>query len=46
MQGIVVFTSVAEAQRHGFEIFDRTQFGYLCRIRTSAGWAMAEIHLP
>jgi hypothetical protein len=41
MAGIVVFGSVAEALRAGYQVYDRTRDGYLVRIRTAAGWAMA-----
>jgi hypothetical protein len=41
MAGLTVFSSLAEALRAGFEIYDRTAEGYLVRTRTDAGWAMA-----
>jgi hypothetical protein len=41
MAGLTIFTSLAEALRAGFEIYDRTAEGYLVRTRTDAGWAMA-----
>jgi regulation of enolase protein 1 (concanavalin A-like superfamily) len=41
MVGIMVFTSVYEALRAGFEVYDRTSYGYLVRTRTSSGWALA-----
>jgi hypothetical protein len=45
MFGIIVFTSVAEALRAGFQICDKTEYGYLARTATDHGWAVAEIHL-
>jgi hypothetical protein len=45
MAGIMVFTSVSEALRAGFQIYDRTSYGYLLRTRTSRGWALAVVHL-
>jgi regulation of enolase protein 1 (concanavalin A-like superfamily) len=41
MAGLMVFQSLADALRAGFQIYDRTQEGYLVRTRTSSGWAMA-----
>jgi hypothetical protein len=37
----MVFTTLADALRAGFQIYDRTAEGYLVRTRTSSGWAMA-----
>lgn len=45
MAGIVRFTSVADAVRAGFQVYDRTSDGYLVRTRTSAGWALAVVVL-
>ncbi len=39
--GIVVFHSLAEALRAGFSVYERSENGYLLRIRTAAGWAFA-----
>jgi hypothetical protein len=44
-QGITVFSSMAEAIRHGFQIWDRTEYGYLARTRTSNGFAFAMVIL-
>jgi hypothetical protein len=41
MAGLMVFRSLADALRAGFQIYDRTSDGYLVRTRTSSGWAMA-----
>jgi hypothetical protein len=41
MQGLVVFRSLADALRAGYQIYDRTDSGYLVRTKTVAGWAMA-----
>lgn len=41
MQGLVVFKSLADALRAGYQIYDRTDSGYLVRTKTAAGWAMA-----
>jgi hypothetical protein len=43
MTGFVVFTSLAEALRCGFQVYERTQDGYLVRIKTAAGWALAVV---
>ncbi len=45
MTGLIVFRSVSEALRAGFEIYDRTPTGYLVRTRTAAGWALALVQL-
>jgi Ca2+-binding EF-hand superfamily protein len=41
MAGIMVFTSLAEALRAGFQIYDRNSDGYIMRIQTTQGWQMA-----
>lgn len=41
MGGIVVFNSLADAVRAGFELYERTATGYVVRTRTDAGWALA-----
>ena len=42
---MLVFHSVIEALNAGYEVYDRTATGYLVRIRTSAGWALALVEL-
>jgi hypothetical protein len=44
MPGILVFSSLDEALRAGFEVYDRTDYGYLVRSRTSRGWALAIVY--
>ena len=41
--GIVVFKSVREALDAGYHIYARTGDGYLARLRTEGGWALAVI---
>jgi hypothetical protein len=41
MQGLTVFRSLSEAIHYGFEPYDRTEGGYLVRIRTGRGFAFA-----
>ncbi len=41
MPGILVFRSLSEALRAGWQVYDRTSEGYLVRTRTAAGWAIA-----
>ncbi len=41
MKGLVVFQTVRAALNAGFQVYDRTQDGYLVRTRTAAGWALA-----
>ena len=43
MAGIVTFTSIQEALRAGFQVYDKTSEGYLVRTRTRAGWALAVV---
>jgi hypothetical protein len=45
MMGVVVFHSVGEAIRQGFQIYGKTADGYIARIMTTHGWAMALIDL-
>jgi Ca2+-binding EF-hand superfamily protein len=45
MAGLVVFRSLSEALKAGFQIYDRTSDGYLVRTRTSTGWAMALVNV-
>jgi hypothetical protein len=45
MTGLIVFRSLAEALRAGFEVYDRTPSGYVVRTRTEAGWALALVEL-
>jgi len=41
-----IFTSVQEALRQGYTIYDRTATGYLARIKTTSGlWALALINV-
>jgi hypothetical protein len=42
---MLVFHSLAEAIRAGFQVYDRTGTGYLVRTRTSGGWALALVEL-
>jgi hypothetical protein len=45
MAGITIFSSVSEALRAGFQIYDRTDSGYLVRTRTARGWAFAIVRV-
>jgi hypothetical protein len=45
MAGITIFSSVSEALRAGFHIYDRTNSGYLVRTRTARGWALAVVNV-
>jgi Ca2+-binding EF-hand superfamily protein len=42
-QGMIVFRSVGEALKAGFQIYDRTQNGYIARARIDGYWRMALI---
>jgi hypothetical protein len=39
--GMIVFRSVPEALRAGYQLYERTEDGYLARMRTERGWALA-----
>lgn len=43
MSGVVVFHSVREALSAGYQIYGKSEAGYLARIRTERGWALALI---
>lgn len=45
MTGIIRFRSLAEAIRQGYQVYDKTPTGYLLRIMTGQGWAMAVCEL-
>ncbi len=45
MSGLMVFTSLADALRAGFQVYDRTPDGYLVRTKTPSGWALALVML-
>jgi hypothetical protein len=38
---MVVFNSVREALSAGYQIYGTTEDGYLARMRTERGWALA-----
>lgn len=40
-QGLLTFSSLSEALKAGYQLFDKTPDGYLVRIKQNAGWAMA-----
>jgi hypothetical protein len=41
MNGLMVFRTLSEALRAGYEIFDRTPWGYVVRINSDHGYALA-----
>jgi len=43
MSGLVVFSSLRDALNAGYHIYGRSERGYLARLRTDGGWAMALI---
>ena len=43
MTGVVVFNSVADALKAGYHIYGKNDDGYLARLRTPGGWALALI---
>jgi hypothetical protein len=42
---MTIFKTVADALRAGFSVYDRTEYGFLVRIRLSSGWALAIVDL-
>jgi hypothetical protein len=45
MSGIVVFPSLEQALRAGYQVYERTSEGFSVRIRTANGWALAVVTL-
>ena len=45
MNGMLIFRTLTEALRAGFEVYDRTAAGYLMRTRTDRGYALAVVDL-
>ena len=41
MSGLVVFRSLRAALDAGYHIYGKTERGYLARLRTEGGWALA-----
>ena len=41
MAGFLVFRSLSEALRAGYQVYERTAVGYVVRTRTNGGWAFA-----
>jgi hypothetical protein len=44
-QGLMTFSSLEQALRFGFHVYDRTESGYLVRTKTAAGWVLAIVDL-
>lgn len=42
---MLIFRSVADALQAGYHVYDRTTTGYLVRIKTERGWALALVEL-
>ena len=45
MQGIAAFSTLEEAVRHGFTLYDRSESAYIVRAKTPNGWALAIVPL-
>jgi len=41
MSGLLVFESLSAALLAGYHVYDRADCGYIVRMRTDAGYAMA-----
>jgi hypothetical protein len=42
---MTVFSTLTTALHAGFHVYDRTENGYLVRMRTTHGWALALVDL-
>jgi hypothetical protein len=42
-QGLMVFSSVADAVRAGYRVYDRTRDGYIVRTNINGRWALAVV---
>lgn len=45
MQGLLVFHSLEQAIREGYQVYYRISEGYMVRTRTAQGWALALVVL-
>jgi hypothetical protein len=50
MAGIIVFESLAQALRAGYQVYDNLienghRIGYVVRTRTPGGWGMAHVRM-
>jgi hypothetical protein len=45
MQGILTFSSLEEAVRAGFSVYDRTSSGYIVRAQRRDGFALAIVRV-
>ena len=45
MSGVMIFESMEAAERAGFEICDRYSEGYVVRVKTANGYAMALVRV-
>jgi hypothetical protein len=41
MLGTMTFNSISSALRAGYQVYDRTEAGFIVRIKTQAGWRLA-----
>ena len=42
---MLVFHSLDDAIKAGFQVYERAKTGYLVRVKTAAGWALASVEL-
>jgi len=45
MPGLSVFKSLSAALSAGYQVYDKTPTGFLVRIQTRSGWAMALVEV-
>jgi hypothetical protein len=43
--GILAFTNLNQAFRAGYHLYERTEHGFIARMRTAGGWIYAAIVL-
>lgn len=45
MHGMLVFRSIGEAHRAGYQVYDRTARGFIVRAKVNGLWQMALVEL-
>jgi hypothetical protein len=43
--GILAFTNLNQALRAGYHLYERTEHGYIVRMRVGGGWVFAAVIL-
>lgn len=45
MPGLLVFRTLGEALRAGFQVYDKTERGYLVRAKIDGAWQLAVVEV-